>query len=192
MDTTTPQTTPNTFQKMRTVAHEDVFSHNWRYLIFRSIGRLFPSNAFLRLRRKLLQMGGININARTVFMDIPQISGGPRAVSRLTFGEDCFINIESIFDLSATIDVGNKVYMGHRVMLITSKHNIDNPEQRGGQLSGEPIVIEDGAWLGAGAIILPGITIGEGAVVAAGAVVSRDVPPHVVVGGVPAVIIKEL
>lgn len=192
MDTTTQQAIPTKFQKIRTVAHEDVFSHNWRYLIFRSIGRLFPSNAFLRLRRKLLQMGGMNINARTVFMDIPQISGGPSAVSKLSFGEDCFINIESIFDLAAPIYIGNKVYMGHRVMLITSQHNIDNPDQRGGQLSGDPIVIEDGAWIGAGAIVLPGVTVGAGAVIAAGAVVTKDVPPDVVVGGVPATLIKEL
>jgi tetrahydrodipicolinate N-acetyltransferase len=53
-------------------------------------------------------------------------------------------------------------------------------------------VIEDDVWLGAGAVITDGVRVGKGAVVAAGAVVTKDVPPHVVVGGVPAKVIKEI
>jgi len=54
------------------------------------------------------------------------------------------------------------------------------------------IIIQDDAWIGAGAIILPNVTIGKGAVVGAGAVVTKDVPPYTVVAGVPAKEIKKL
>jgi maltose O-acetyltransferase len=54
-----------------------------------------------------------------------------------------------------------------------------------------PVVIEDFAWLGSRAMVLPGVTVGKGAVVAAGAVVTRDVPPYAIVGGVPARVIGE-
>ena len=56
----------------------------------------------------------------------------------------------------------------------------------------KPIIIDDGCWIGANATIIGGVTIGEGAVVAAGAVVTKDVEPYTMVGGVPAKIIKEL
>jgi acetyltransferase-like isoleucine patch superfamily enzyme len=55
-----------------------------------------------------------------------------------------------------------------------------------------PVKIKKNAWIAIGSIILPGITIGEGSIVAAGAVVTKDVPPHTMVGGVPARVIKEL
>lgn len=57
-------------------------------------------------------------------------------------------------------------------------------------LDPEPIHLEDDVWIGSGAVVLPGVTIGEGSVVAAGAVVSKDVPPMTIVGGVPAKPIK--
>ena len=62
-----------------------------------------------------------------------------------------------------------------------------------GQLQGTvaPVRFARGCYVGAGALILPGITVGEGAVVAAGAVVTRDVPPHKIVGGVPARVLKD-
>jgi acetyltransferase-like isoleucine patch superfamily enzyme len=62
-----------------------------------------------------------------------------------------------------------------------------------GQLQGTvaPVIFKRGCYVGAGALILPGVTIGEGAVVAAGAVVTRDVPPRKVVAGVPARVLKD-
>ncbi len=66
----------------------------------------------------------------------------------------------------------------------------DRPERP--RLKTAPVIIEDGAWIGMNAVILKGVTIGENAVVAAGAVVSKSVPPNVVVAGNPAVIVKHL
>ena len=53
-------------------------------------------------------------------------------------------------------------------------------------------MIEDGVWIGAGALVLPGVTIGRGAIVAGGAVVAADVPPNAIVGGVPAKVLRTL
>ena len=59
-------------------------------------------------------------------------------------------------------------------------------------ITAEGIIIEDDVWIGASAVITDGVRVGKGAVVAAGAVVTKDVPPHSVVGGVPAKIIKTI
>lgn len=174
------------------VIREDVLAHNWRLIFCVFLGKWLPKNAFLRLRRYLLKTGGVAVGNGSVFMDIPVFSGGKESISAFSIGSDCFVNVECVFDLSSEIKIGNNVYFGHRVMLITSNHDFSSAKQRGGQLTGDAILIEDGAWVGAGTIVLPGVTIGTGSVVAAGSVVSKNVPPNIIVGGVPAKPIREL
>ncbi len=84
--------------------------------------------------------------------------------------------------------IGNYVATGSEVMIYTLQHNIDSPTF---DVVGGPVIIEDYVYIGPRAIILPGLRIGYGAVVGAGAVVTRDVPPFAVVGGVPAEFIRE-
>lgn len=83
------------------------------------------------------------------------------------------------------------VVVGHGATIVTAAHGIGPASRRAGPVTGLPVVIESGAWLGANAVILPGVTVGAGSVVAAGAVVIADVPVNVVVGGVPAKIISK-
>ena len=73
-------------------------------------------------------------------------------------------------------------------------HNFEDTTKRIDEqgVSTQPVVIGDDVWIGANAVILPGVTIGRHCVVAAGAVVTKDVPDNTVVGGVPAKIIKKL
>ena len=85
------------------------------------------------------------------------------------------------------ITLGKNVCIGEDVRLITGSHDISSPQF---DLVTKPITINDNVWVATGAIILPGVTIGEGAVVAAGAVVTKDVPPWIVVGGNPASVLK--
>lgn len=100
-------------------------------------------------------------------------------------GRDVFVNQGCTLNDIGGITIGDEVFVGPRVSLITSGHPID-PARRRREITAAPIVIERGVWLCAGATVLHGVTVGADAVVAAGAVVTRDVPAGVVVGGVPA------
>ena len=86
------------------------------------------------------------------------------------------------------ITIGTKVAISREAFICTASHDITKPNR---PLVTAPITICDGVWIGARAIILPGVTIGEGAVVAAGSVVTKDVEPWTVVGGNPAKFIKK-
>lgn len=105
-------------------------------------------------------------------------------------GKNVFINFDCVFlDLGA-ITIEDNVLIGPKVSLLTESHPL-NPKERQ-SLIPKPIHIKKNAWIGANATILQGVTIGENAVIAAGSVVLTDVPDNVVVGGIPAEIIKEL
>ena len=94
--------------------------------------------------------------------------------------------------VAAEITIGHQVNVGPFAAIIGANHGTapGAPMQSQPQIS-KPVTIGDDVWIGAGAIILPGVTIGSGAVVAAGAVVSHDVPSGAVVGGVPAKVVAE-
>jgi acetyltransferase-like isoleucine patch superfamily enzyme len=92
------------------------------------------------------------------------------------------------------ITIGDRVYTAPMVQILAVNHRFDDsshPMVDQG-ITAEGIVVEDDAWIGAGAIIIDGVTIGKGAVVAAGAVVTTSVPPRTVVGGAPARVIRTL
>jgi acetyltransferase-like isoleucine patch superfamily enzyme len=97
-----------------------------------------------------------------------------------------------MIDLGASITIGDQVSVGHQVLLLTTSYEVGLKGRSATVLYARPIVIESGAWVGAGCVILPGVTVGAGAVVAAGSVVTEDVPPNVLVGGVPAKLIRKL
>ena len=104
----------------------------------------------------------------------------------MVIGEHTVINRRCTLDGRGGVRIGSNVSVSPEVMLITSHHLRDDPDFG---VEDRPVVIEDYAWIGSRATILPGVTIGRGAVVAAGAVVTKDVAPYAVVGGVPARVI---
>jgi acetyltransferase-like isoleucine patch superfamily enzyme len=108
----------------------------------------------------------------------------------ITFGKGVFVNSGCRFQDQGGITIGDGVLIGHLAVLATLNHAL-SPKKRH-DMRPAPIAIGQNAWIGAGAIVLPGVTIGEGAVVAAGAVVAIDVPAKTVAGGVPAKIIREI
>jgi acetyltransferase-like isoleucine patch superfamily enzyme len=88
------------------------------------------------------------------------------------------------------ITIEDDVLIGPKVSLITENHPVDPTNRKSLDLAN--IVIKKNAWIGAGAIILPGVTVGENAIVAAGAVVTKDVLDNTIVAGVPAKKIKNI
>lgn len=105
-------------------------------------------------------------------------------------GENVFINSGCRFQDQGGIYIGNRSLIGHNVVLATLNHGMD-PAHRG-DLHPAPIRLGADVWIGSNATVLAGVTIGEGAIVAAGAVVTRDVAPRTIVGGVPARYIKDV
>lgn len=105
-------------------------------------------------------------------------------------GKNVFINHDCTFLDIGGITIEDDVLIGPKVSLITESHPL-NPAERKALLV-KPVVIKRNAWIGAGAIILPGVTVGENAVVAAGAVVSKDVADNSIVGGVPAKFLRNI
>lgn len=105
-------------------------------------------------------------------------------------GNNVFINSGCRFQDQGGIYIGDNALIGHNAVLATLNHD-PVPEKRG-NLIPAPIRIGNDVWLGANVTVCPGVTIGDGAIVAAGAVVTHDVEPFTVVGGVPAKKIKDV
>ena len=153
---------------------------------------LFPPYTATAMRVRLLRAGGLRIGERTGIGGRVWIAGGPRPANRLQIGADCFLNDGCRFDVSAPVTIGDHVFFGHEAAVLTATHELGDRGRRAGAVVAEPVMIGRGSWIGARATILGGVTIGEGAVVATGAVVTRSVPSGTLVGGVPAVVIREL
>lgn len=106
----------------------------------------------------------------------------------ISIGEDVFINSGCHFQDQGGITIGGGSLIGHNVVFATINHDLDPAKNRVNHYA--PIRIGKHVWIGSNATILPGVTVGDWAVIAAGAVVTRDVLPMTVVGGVPAKVIK--
>lgn len=106
----------------------------------------------------------------------------------IEIGEDTIIGEFAVLDGRDLLKIGNHVAIASEVMIYNSEHDINDLNFKAITAK---VIIEDYVFIGPRAIILPGVKIGRGAVIAAGAVVTKDVPPYAIVGGVPAKIIGE-
>ena len=125
---------------------------------------------------------GINIGRHTHVSMNHFITGNVKSCN-ISIGDNCVINRRCYLDGRVGIKIGNNVNVSFGTTVLTLSHDAHSKEFM--CTMGE-VNINDHAWIGANATILPGVTIGEGAVIAAGAVVTRSVPPYTIVGGVPA------
>lgn len=106
----------------------------------------------------------------------------------ITFGKNVFLNSGCKFQDQGGITIGDNCLIGHNVVLSTINHDLNPAKNRRNHYA--PLKIGDNVWIGSNVTILAGVTIGEWSVVAAGAVVTKDVAPYSIVGGVPAKFIK--
>lgn len=141
--------------------------------------------------------GGIELGENTIVMHgavlhVYNFRGLPQA--HIKIGRDSLVGEYSVIRGQGGVDIGDRVYTSPFTQIIAVNHVFNDPERpfvdQG--ITAEGIVIEDDVWLGAGAVITDGVRVGKGSVVAAGAVVTKDVPPFTVVGGVPAKVIKQI
>lgn len=107
-------------------------------------------------------------------------------------GDGSFVNFGVRFDDSAPVNIGQRVFIGPEAMFLTGTHPIGSSHQRAELSVHHPVRVGDGCWIGARAVVLPGVSIGDGCVIAAGAVVTKDCAPDGLYGGVPARRLKDL
>ncbi len=125
----------------------------------------------------------------TIFMGLhAQMPGIRTSGKKVSVGKSSLINNGCRFHIGGGIVIGESVSISAGTWLITGTHDINDPQFAVGY---KPIVIEDYVWIGVRATVLSGVTIGEGAVVMAGAIVTHDVPPYAIVGGVPAKVVGQ-
>lgn len=141
---------------------------------------------FHHIRRFFYRLVGMRIGSGSTIHMMARIYD-PR---HITIGTDTIIGEKATLDgrkqlpnSKGGLYIGNHVDIASEVMIWTSQHNVDAEDFHAIE---EKVIIEDYVFIGPRAIILPGVKIGKGAIVAAGAIVSKDVEPMSIVGGVPA------
>lgn len=121
-------------------------------------------------------------------------------------GSYCYVGDNSKLWSAVELTVGGRVLIGHNSSIFDSDTHPLNPAERHQQyvdiitkghpaqinLREEPVIIEDDVWIGCNVVVLKGVTIGRGAVIGPGSVVTKSVPPYVIVAGNPARIVREL
>ncbi len=104
----------------------------------------------------------------------------------ITLGANVFVNFNCVILDVVQVHIGDDCQIGPGVQILTADHPRDPAIRRSGLESGRPVNIGSNVWIGAGALILPGVSIGDDAIIGAGAVVTRDVPAGATAMGNPA------
>jgi acetyltransferase-like isoleucine patch superfamily enzyme len=157
--------------------------------LVRLVMPLLPETQAFGLKAALLGMAGIKLGRGVRVCSSARILGG----GGLEVGDGTWIGHDVMICASSNVTIGANVDIGPRTYIGTGTHVIDPVGPRSAGVGEDRDVrIGDGAWIGAGSIVLPGTVIGEKAVIAAGSVVTSDVPPRVVAGGVPAKVLRDL
>lgn len=155
---------------------------------------LLPDFGSGAVRAALYRLAGLDIGAGAFIMGNLEVTGGGRhAFGRLHAGPSVSIAPHVTINLDDEVRLGDNVSLGPYVRVYTGTHPIGpGSKRRLAEVIAKPVVLEDGCWIGLGAILLPGVVVGRGSIVAAGAVVDHDVPPNSYVVGNPAEVVLNL
>lgn len=110
----------------------------------------------------------------------------------IEIGENTFINYGTSIAAKQLIRIGADCSIGTQVIIMDNNYHHLEPERRNEPPDSAPVILEENVWIGARAIILPGVVIGRDSVIGAGSVVTKSVPPRALVAGVPAKVIRFL
>ena len=143
---------------------------------------------FIWLKEFLLRLQGAKFGKRVVIYPGVWIAPG----RNLIVGDDVDIAKDVLITTAGGVEIGARTLIGYRTQILSANHNVPPASERifGAGHDLKKITISSDVWIGANCIITAGVTIGEGTVIAAGAVVTKDIPPFVYAGGVPARVIK--
>lgn len=139
---------------------------------------------FHHIRRFFYRLAGVQIGKGST-LHMHAVFYNPQ---HIRIGNDTIIGERAVLDGRDNLTIGNHVDIASEVMIYNAEHDVQSDDFHA---SMAPTIIEDYVFVGPRAIILPGVTLGKGAVVGAGAVVTKDVAPFTIVGGVPAKVIGE-
>jgi maltose O-acetyltransferase len=154
-----------------------------RFLPIDLLLRPLPALTASALRCRILRAAGLRLAKSSIFWGMPTFLGTGDVAGQLTIGEVCGINVGCVFELEDRITLHDHVSVGHNVMFLTRTYEMGPGAQRAGAVVRAPIVIEEGAWLGARCTIMPGVTVGAGAVIGASVVVTQNVPANTLLTG---------
>jgi maltose O-acetyltransferase len=150
--------------------------------LLRSLNMLPEQSERRRLLNELLGSAGERVEIRPPFFCDYGFN--------IHIGADSFLNFNCVILDTVAVTIGDRVQIGSAVQILAADHPLDPEHRRSGVESGRPVVIEDDVWIGAGAILVPGVTIGTGSVIGAGSVVTRDIPAGVVAVGNPCRVLR--
>jgi acetyltransferase-like isoleucine patch superfamily enzyme len=146
------------------------------------------------IRARLYRRIGLDIGPSAFIMGNVELTGGTDGFyDKLHVGAGASIATHVTINVDADVYLGNSVSLGPYVKIYSGTHPIGpGSNRRMPEVPAKPVTIEDGCWIGLGAVILPGVTIGRGSIVAAGSVVDEDVPANSHVVGNPAQVVRQL
>lgn len=164
-----------------------------RYAIAHALAHLLPVFSAGTLNARLYRLGGIGVGPGSSIAGPLRVISGYPIGDRLRIGSGVVVSTDVVINLDERVTIGDRCSIGPFVRIYTATHGIGPGSQRMMHLmTGKPVTIEPGAWVGLGATVLPGVSIGAGAVVGAGSVVTRDVPANSYAEGNPAQVVREL
>ncbi len=157
-----------------------MMSDTWRQLLIRAVA---PSPWLSELQRAaVLRAAGVSVGRGTTIRQ-----GSEFVSSRVTIGARCHIDAWCVFDPgSSTVTIGDDVKIGVGAVLAAVDHVIGPEARRAGEDTSAPVSVGNGCWIGARAVVLPGVSIAPGCVIGAGSIVTSNTEANGVYLGVPA------